>query len=176
MGWLNRFIPARGLGRPDVHWVLGPTGGVWSAGYDGRILAHPSTHVRRAIALSVSAKLAHTDGANQFFVDLLAHGRTQPDCRVERWWSAQHASEAFGQRVHPDGHGVWREGGEQVGFLLEYDTGTETLGRLKDKLDPYRRLRRDGGPDYPVLFYLPSPVRETNFHRRLNGLAARLAP
>ncbi len=174
VGWLNRFIAAPGLGRPGVHWVLGPTGAVWSAGYDDRIPPHPNTSIRRAIALSASANLTHTDGANQFFVDLLARARAQPDCRVERWWSATHVGEAFGQRVHPDGHAVWREGARQVGFLLEYDTGTETLGRLKDKLDPYVRLRRDGGPDYPVLFYLPSPVRETNFHRKLNGLAATL--
>ena len=174
VSWLNRFIPARGRGRPGVHWILGPLGATWSAGYDGRIPPLPSTHSRRAIALSGSANLAHTDGTNQFFVDLLVNARTQSQSRLERWWAPQRTADAFGQRVHPDGHGVWREGGEQVGFLLEYDTGTETLGRLKDKLDPYVRLRRDGGPDYPVLFYLPSPVREANFHRKLNGLAATL--
>jgi hypothetical protein len=61
-----------------------------------------------------------------------------------------------------------------VGFLLEFDTGTEVLARLVAIIEPYARLRRDSGPDYAVLFVQPNPTCETNLHRRLNGHAARL--
>jgi hypothetical protein len=43
--------------------------------------------------------------------------------------------------------------------------------RLVAKLEPYRRLRRDGGPGYPVLFWLPTTARETNLHARLAGVS-----
>lgn len=33
-----------------------------------------------------------------------------------------------------------------------------SLERVKDKCTPHRRLRRDGGPDYPLLIRLPSPT------------------
>jgi hypothetical protein len=41
------------------------------------------------------------------------------------------------------------------------------IGRLITKLEPYPRLRRDGGAGYPVLFWLPATARETNLHARL---------
>ena len=65
-------------------------------------------------------------------------------------------------------------GGCQVGFWLEYDTGTEPLHRLVAKIDPYARLRRIGGPDYPVLFHLPNQTREANLHRQLAECEDRL--
>ncbi len=33
-------------------------------------------------------------------------------------------------RPHPDGLGIWAEGGRDIVFLLEYDTGSEHLPRL----------------------------------------------
>ncbi len=114
-----------------------------------------------------NSHLAHTVGANQFFLDLLTTARTHPGVRLARWWGSARAAAALGRRVRPDGHGVWAEHGHQVGFFLEHDTGTETLGRLVGKVEPYARLRRGGGPDYPLLFWLPSTARETNLHKRL---------
>jgi hypothetical protein len=69
--------------------------------------------------------------------------------------------------VRPDGHGIWRDRDTTTGFYLEHDTGTEPIRRLVAKLEPYRRLRRDGGAGYPVLFWLPTTARETNLHARL---------
>jgi hypothetical protein len=43
--------------------------------------------------------------------------------------------------VHPDGHAVWTEQGpdgeRQVGFWVEYDTGTEPLHPPVAKIGPY---------------------------------------
>jgi hypothetical protein len=105
-------------------------------------------------------------GANDFFVQLLRHARHHPDTRLARWWSERDASPRF-DRIRPDGHGVWVDRGRQVGFFLEYDTGSEPLTTLVAKLARYRNLAGTGGPRYPVLFVLPNRTRETNLHRRL---------
>jgi hypothetical protein len=172
--WLDCFTPARGGGRLPTHWVLGQLGATYTAHHDGRVPPSPRAVRQRAEAIAASAHLQHADGANQFFIDLLARARRHPETRLARWWPPARTAAATGRRIHPDGHGVWEVDGHQVGFWLEHDTGTETMGRLIDKLAPYRRLRRDGGPDYPVLFHLPNPTRETNLHRRLNGQTATL--
>jgi hypothetical protein len=54
-----------------------------------------------------------------------------------------------------------------VGWFLELDRGTETLGRLVDKLVSHRRLHAEGGPPWAVLFVLPNRTREQNLHRKL---------
>ncbi|WP_285627690.1 replication-relaxation family protein [Kineosporia sp. NBRC 101677] len=58
----------------------------------------------------------------------------------------------------------------RVGFYLEYDRGTETLERVVGKVGVYQRLRDERvGPDWLLLFVLPTPGRELNVHRALNG-------
>jgi hypothetical protein len=179
VGWVDRFIPIRANGRLDTHWVLGPLGAHWAAHHDGRTPPTAKAARQRREAIAASSHLEHTDGTNDVFVRLVAHARTHPETRLARWWSPARSAAACGRRMYPDGHGVW-EGPDQtghhsqVGFWLEYDTGTETLERVTAKIEPYRRLRRDGGPDYPLLIWLPTPTRESNLHRRLNGEAAHL--
>lgn len=178
--WLDRFTVILPNRRSDTHWVLGPLGAHWAAGEEHR--PPPTTKSARDIrrAIASSSHLAHTDGANQFFIDLLTHARHHPGTRLARWFSPARTAAAAGQRIHPDGHGVWEQTDPttgrttQVGFYLEYDTGTETLATLKNKLEPYRRLRQDG-PNYPLLMWLPNPTREANLHRKLNGDATHLA-
>lgn len=115
-------------------------------------------------AIMASPQLGHLVGATQFGVDLIATARTDADARLRRWWSAAAATAAFGRRIRPDAHGVWYHAGREVGWFLEHDAGTEDHPRLVAKLDAYRNLRRDGGPDYPVLFWLPTRRRETHLH------------
>ena len=172
--WVVSFTPVRPGGRVETLWVAGPVAARYVAAQDGIPPPTPRAWRDRAEAIAASAHLTHTVGANQVFVDLLAHARTHPGARLARWWGPVRAAAATGQRVHPDGHGVWTEGGCQVGFWLEYDTGTEPLHRLVAKIDPYARLRRIGGPDYPVLFHLPNKTREANLHRLLAEREDRL--
>jgi hypothetical protein len=47
-----------------------------------------------------------------------------------------------------------------VDFFLEYDRGTEDLGRLAGKLDGYAELAAASGIATPVLLWLPGPSRE----------------
>jgi len=159
-------------GSQPAHWALG------RLGYDLHAAAHAKPFIsaraarQRLAQLAESPTLDHLLGVNQFFVDLAAHARHHPDMRLLRWWSEPEATSRF-SGIHPDGHGLWQAGTGTIGFFLEYDTGTEDLPRLVEKLGGYERLARSGGPTYPVLFWLHSPDRESHLHQRLAGVASR---
>jgi hypothetical protein len=173
-GWIDSFTPIRAAGPLETHWVLGPYGVRWAAYEAQRPVPSPKTQREQREAIAASAHLQHDDGARQFFINLLTLARTTPDTRLVRWWSPARSAAALGQRAHPDGHGVWEENGHQVGFWLEYDTGTEKHAHLQDKIERHRRLHLNGAAAYPLLFWLPNRTREATFHRRLNGQATRL--
>ncbi|GIF98770.1 replication-relaxation family protein [Catellatospora citrea] len=169
-GVLDKFVRYRpGFGSHPYHWTLGPVGARWLAlSHDEPAPSLRSVRERRD-RLASSPKLEHLLGTNQFFADLLANSRADGGSHLVRWWSERTTANRFGRRVNPDGHGLWTAQDRLVGFFLEHDTGTESLDRLVAKLDRYRRLRAEGGPGFPVLFWLGSRTREQNLHRRLNG-------
>jgi len=70
--------------------------------------------------------------------------------------------------VRPDGYGVWSEAGSTIPFLLEYDNGTERLGRLTDKLGGYAKLAAAAGHRNWVLFTFGTPRREHEARRVLS--------
>ena len=122
----------------------------------------PRSHLERARRIAASSKLEHLHGVNQFFVDLHAHTRTHPQARLARWWSEQHATDAYASAgIRPDGHGVWQVGPTSVGFFLEHDNGTENLARVIAKMRGYERLT-EFGPRYPVLLWVPSLRRQAH--------------
>jgi hypothetical protein len=175
LGFIDWFMPVRpSRGRLPVHWVPGPLSARYVALHNGERPPTPRAVREAQDALVSGGHLDHTDGTNQFFVDLIAHSRTQPDTRLTRWWPGRRIAAAVDHNVRPDGHGVWSEHDRQVAFFLEYDTGTEAHRVLAAKLPAYRKAAAAGGPVWPVLFWLPTTARETNFHRRLNGAARGL--
>ncbi|MEU8001542.1 replication-relaxation family protein [Catellatospora sp. NPDC049111] len=167
--FVDRFIRNQPTRPRPMCWVAGPLAARYVALSREENPPTPKAVQQRAERIMASPKLDHLLGVNGFFVALAAHARTHPAARLARWWSERSSSAAYGRRVRPDGHGVWTEGTASVGFFVEYDTGTEPIGRLLDKLPAYRQLRDDGGPDYPVLFVLHSPVREQHLHQRLSA-------
>jgi len=172
LGWVDHFTPIRPGRRLPARWVAGPLGARFAALYRGE----PAPSPRRVRELQDSAlairHVAHADGANQFFIDLLVHARRHPDNRLTRWWGAARTASAMGGSLRPDGHGVWREGQREVAFFLEFDTGTETRRQLAAKLPRYRDKRLRGGPDWPVLLWLPTAAREAGVHDYLAGSGA----
>jgi hypothetical protein len=172
---LDRFAPPRNRrvgGSGPTRWTLGRLGiDLHAAGQRGRFTS--ARTARQHLAhLAESPRLAHLLGVNGFFTDLMAHTRTHPDTDLVRWWSEPHTARRF-TGVHPDGHGLWRDGNQLVGFFLEHDTGTENLPRLVAKLAAYERLARAGGPAYPVLFSLHSQDRERHLHTALGDVTSR---
>ena len=170
IGFLDRFIPYRPGHLAPVHWVAGPLAARYAALSKDKRPPTPKALREQQDGIVSTRHLAHQVGANQFFIDLLTHARAHPGTRLLRWWSASSASNAFRGQVHPDGYGIWTDGHRQVSFYVEHDTGTETLATLTAKLVPYRKLRAEGGPGGPVLFWLPTAARETHLHQRLAGV------
>ncbi|WP_117214362.1 replication-relaxation family protein [Allorhizocola rhizosphaerae] len=169
LGLLDRFRFARpGGGTDPYHWVLGHEGQRFQAAARGE--AEPtarasSQHIAR---LSANPRLQHLLTVNEFFVRLAEHDRWHPAATLVRWWS-EAAIKPFQTRilVRPDGHGLWTVGERTVGFWLEADTGSEPLTRVIAKLETYRKVPANGGPRYPVLFWLASSTREEHLHRLL---------
>jgi hypothetical protein len=165
-GILDRFRHYQRPGSQSWRWTLGPVGAAIIAATREQAPPRPSA-VRDATArLAVSPTLGHRLGVNGFFVALSAYARTHDEATLLRWWSEPHTHEATGSLVRPDGHGVWAEAIRRVPFWLELDLGTEPLRRVAGKLGGYAHLAGTRRA-FPVLFWLPSAVREANLHALL---------
>ncbi len=162
---VNRFVDVT-TGSRQYLYALGPLGQIVNPTryHDPDRPDAPAarTSIERTERIVGSRKLAHLLGVNQFFVDLIAAARTIDGAELARWWSEQHIAAAYAgfAGIQPDGHGIWRLAERTVGFWLEHDRGTESLGTVLDKLPAYARLVDGGGPRYPVLLHVPSRARE----------------
>jgi DNA-binding CsgD family transcriptional regulator len=173
---VHRFAFAAADGRPETSYLytLGPVGlrrhPQAFSDPDNLGLKAPRSSTERAERIVNSRRLSHLLGVNQFFVDLHARTRTDPEAELLRWWSEQHATAVHNRaKIFPDGHGIWRAGGNTVGFFLEHDRDTEDLARVVRKLRGYERLARYG-PRLPVLLWVPNERRETSLLRILHGV------
>jgi hypothetical protein len=179
-GLLTRFRPFRADGGTyPYHYVLDQLGVEVVATHRGEDLPRKDKARQRRWHLTNRANLPHLLGTNQFFIELAGHARTDPSSHLLRWWSTSQCLELgaladdpddneqryYQPVVRPDGHGIWQENGGTVPFFLEYDTGTETVGRLVDKVAGYADLARVTGYVWPVLFWLHATAREHNLHR-----------
>jgi hypothetical protein len=168
LGLLDRFHrPAPGAWFTPWHWVIGPLGAQITAATAGTSAPTPQTLRARHAALANSTKLTHLLGVNQFFIDLHVHTRHHPDTTLVRWWSEAETAERFHGLIHPDGHALWRHGDTLIGVFVEHDTGSEPLHRVVGKLAAYDQLAANGGPRYPILFWLPNHARETHLRHEL---------
>jgi len=166
-GVLDRFRHYQRAGSQSWRWTLGPLGAAIVATRRGEPIPRPALVRDRTARLANSPTLGHRIGVNGFFVALAAHARHAPGVRLARWWNEARATEAAGDIVRPDGHGLWVDNGRAVPFWLEYDTGTERpLSRVADKLPGYARLSGTRW-SLPVLLWLPTAVREANLHAHL---------
>jgi len=181
LGLVDRFRTLRaGGGSYPWHYVLDQIGAEFVAASRGEKPPRPAETVERKRRVAASRTLGHRLGVNQFFTDLAGYTRTQPQARLERWWSEQQCARpgAFAMSlvspVRPDGHGVFAEDGRRLAFFLEWDSGGEPLRILVSKLSGYASHVRKGGRGWPVLFSLPTVVREGNLHRMLQEVNAVL--
>lgn len=166
---VERFRFSRvGGGSHPWHWTLGHNGHRFQAAAHQR--SEPTLRTSRQIVARLSANphLAHLVLANEFFVRLTEYTRRHPEARLDRWWSEQVTAKQY-RTITPDGHGLWSVSDATVGFFLEADTGTEPLGRVVAKLDKYAKLTKQGGPRYPVLFWVGSELREDHLHQHLRA-------
>ncbi len=178
---VDRFRPLKAAGSAPFHWVLDQAGAAVLAADHGETStgdrSGPPTRSTRlracSLALASNPHLSHLVGSNSMFTGLLKSARSQPDCCLDQWWSAQRCAAEWGEVVRPDGYGRWRQRGAEVEFLLEYDQGTERLHRLTGKLPGYAELLAAAGEPIPVLFVFLRAAREAEARRVLVPAARR---
>ena len=175
---VERFRPLRQGRDGEYHYVLDVLGA-----YVVAVMANrdPDRDIKmrwrtdQALAIANSQRLAHTVGANDLFVRLVAAARHRPDAELSTWWGERYCKERFAGIVYPDGVGVWREGDATVVFCLEYDRGSEQLSRLTQKADGYARLEEASGWAFWVLVVVPGPRREAGARAALSGQGLAVA-
>jgi hypothetical protein len=172
---VDRFRPLAAAGSSPLHFVLDEAGAMLLAAEDGITTADLGYRRDRAMAIALSPRLGHDTGANGILTGLAAAARASGGRQaLECWWSERRCAASWGDHARPDGYGRWREQAPGqppavTDFFLEYDTGTENLGRLIAKLAGYAALAARTGITTPVLFWLPGPRREAALHARLAG-------
>jgi hypothetical protein len=175
LGLVDRFRPRHTPGSAPYHYVLGPLGAAVLAAQADQDPAQLGYRRDRTLALAHSQRLAHLVGVNGFFCALHRAARSHPDAELEVWWSEQRCATRWGRLVHPDGYGRWREHHHRVDFFLEYDRDTEAPQRLAGKLTGYLQLAQASGIATPLLWWLPTPVRETTARQALAGTSLPVA-
>src|SRR3569833_308535 len=175
---VDRFRPQRPDGGSyPYHWLLAQLGTDVVASQRGEPVPRRDQARQRRWQLTSRANLPHLLGVNEFFTQLAAHARTHPEAELRRWWAAARCQQAgafsshlrsdgrvdavalaYRPKVRPDGHGIFTAGNATTAFFLEYDTGTDPLGRLVEKVDGYHDLARVTGHLWPVLFWVPTPA------------------
>lgn len=161
---VGRFRPNRNTGSAPLHYVLGDMGANVVASTRSVAFDRLGWRRDRSLAIATSQRLGHLVGLNGVFTSLVRAARSRPGSSLLDWWSEQRCAAEWGEVVRPDGFGRWVERGVEVRFFVEFDCGTERLGRLKAKLDGYNELSQFV-PGHVLLFVLPSQRREAEVRR-----------
>lgn len=175
---VERFRPVHAGRDGECHYVLDVLGAYVVAAMANR---DPDRDVKmrwrtdQALAIATSQPLAHTVGANDLFVRLVAAARHRNHAALTTWWGERYCKEQLAGIVYPDGVGVWEEHGVGIVFCLEYDRGTEQLARLEKKACDYARLEEASGWAFWVLVVVPGPRRERGVRGALSGHGLAIA-
>jgi hypothetical protein len=166
LGLVDVFRPRLSSGTSPKHAVLTPLGGT---AVTGLVDAQHAAPVKKDAAVHIAARpdLPHLLGINDVFCSLAAVARRSSNQELEMWWSERACTRTWGALARPDGFGRWREDDRSVDFFLEYDTGVESLSQITAKLPGYVAIADATGHTSPVLFWLHSPRRERELHRKL---------
>jgi hypothetical protein len=175
LGVVDRFRPHHSPGSAPYHYVLGPLGAALLAAQHDQDPGRLGYRRDQALALAHSQRLQHLLGVNSFFTALARAARNHPDAGLEVWWSEQRCAAHWGRLVHPDGYGRWRDHQARVDFFVEYDRGSEPLGRLAAKLPGYTELAHASGITTPLLVWLPTPPREATTRQALSAASLPVA-
>lgn len=112
----------------------------------------------------------------EVFARLADHSRTRPGSALLDWWPERRATAACRRIARPDAYGDWAEHGRRVPVVLELDRGTEPIPRVLGKLTGYRDVADATRVNRPVLFLLPTGVRERHLHDALPPALSQAEP
>ena len=159
--WLAQEPP--GWGRRDSVLLLSPFGAAVLAGCLGH---NPAPFVRRArLAHGHGLLVVHDLETNRFFIDLALASRERQDEGLYHWVGEEGCRLTYrsqGAALSPDGWGRYLTATGEITFMVEWDRGTESLRRLRDKVQTYANhfVDRDHAQLNHVLFVLPDQARE----------------
>jgi hypothetical protein len=169
-GVVDRFQPFITTGTAPMHYILAPAGATVLAAEDGLDVKELGYRHDRAFGIAHSLRLAHTVGVAEWFTALVDHARhseTAAHSTLGAWWSEARCARHFGDLIKPDAYGRWANADREIEFFLEYDFGTEVLGKLAGKLAGYAALAAATGITTPLLVWLQSSRREATARRLL---------
>jgi hypothetical protein len=116
----------------------------------------------------------HDLEANLVFVALAMQSRQRRAEGLLHWYSEEHVRAERGEMARenkwplptPDGSGVYLKPEGRILFDLEWDRATESLARLRQKLNAYVGYYKhfSNARQHHVLFVVPSDDREDNVH------------
>jgi hypothetical protein len=172
---VDRFRPFRPTGSAPFHYVLGTMGAHILAAEQATTPSELGYSRGQTLAIAHSQRLGHLVGVNSFFAALAATASRRIDAALTAWWSERRCAQRWGHLVRPDGYGRWTEAGTTVEFFLEYDTGTETITRVANKLTGYTDLATASGIQTPLLLVVPSSRREVEVRRAIGTVPIPVA-
>lgn len=177
---LDRFRPSlpRGRGTAPYHWILDEAGALIVATHKDVERATLGWQHAVAAGVATSPKLAHHVDVNEFIVRLAVDARRAGGWLSE-WYGERTLHDFLDGEVIPDSYAVLSlPDRPPLHLFVELDRGTETLGRLQEKAQRYRKALRWQDVrklDPLVLLLVPSAGRFRSVSAALAGSDAPFA-
>ncbi|MFB8177672.1 replication-relaxation family protein [Streptomyces sp. NPDC055966] len=171
---LDSFRPLTQTGSAPEHYTLGPAGAAVLAAHAGRDLADLGWRPSHTGRIAYSPSLGHDLGVNELLTHLAAHGRNTPGVGLTLWLSERSCARRWGDLVRPDAYAHWCDGEHLLPFFLEYDTGSQTLGRVEAKLTGYAAFATTADTRPALLIHTRTASRDQALRCRLAAPAREL--
>lgn len=164
-GVLDRFRRQTARGKLPDHWILAATGAELLAHHRGVQTADLGFHRDQAVRLAYSVQLEHMRGLAESFVRFVEAGRGPGE--LVRWYGERECARRWGTHIRPDAYVRWEQEECVLHAFFEYDTGTESLAKVRRKMTGYANLARHSELPSIVLFALHSDQRTKHLETKL---------
>ncbi|OLT26893.1 hypothetical protein BJF83_20035 [Nocardiopsis sp. CNR-923] len=164
-GVLDRFRRHTPKGKLPDYWVLAATGAQLLAHHRGVEPPELGVHPDQAERLGYSSQLGHIQGLAESFVRFVEAGDGQGE--LVCWYGERECARRWGSHIRPDGYLRWRQEESVLRAFFEYDTGTESLAKVRRKMVGYANLARYRDRPSIVLFAVHSEKRAQHLETKL---------
>jgi hypothetical protein len=164
-GVLDRFRRHTARGRLPDHWILAATGAELLAHHREVLVSDLGFDQDQAVRLGYSMQLGHVLGLAESFVRFAEVGRSTGN--PARWYGERDCARRWGAHVRPDGYVRWEQEESVLHAFFEYDTGSESLAKVRRKMIGYANLARHSGVPSVVLFAVHSEQRAKHLEPKL---------
>lgn len=166
-GVLDRFRRYAARGTLPDHWILAPLGAELLALHRDVQVADLGFRRDQAMRLRYSVQLEHMWGLAESYVCFVEASRGPGE--LVRWYGERECARRWGVHIRPDAYVRWFQEERVLHAFFEYDTGTESLSRLRRKMTGYANLARHSTLPSIVLFAVHSDQRAEHLGAKLAG-------